>query len=309
MTTGRDEKDTDSSTFYTYGDFDHGLLAEIRRETYGEDLGQFSWITAEEFRKFFRRLELDARSRVLDVACGSGGPAIFVARTTGCHVTGVDINERGITTARQSVEARGLQDRLRFEHADASRALPFADGSFDAIISIDAMNHLYNRAELLAEWRRLLRPGGRFLFTDATIVTGILTRDEILARSNSMGQFIFTPAGLHERLIESAGFVDLHVEDVTETIVEVAKRWHDAREKRRDQLSKTESQGNFDDLQKMLATAHKLASERRLSRFAYIGAEARVISTPKSARAQSCHPEPAKTASGPHVGWWITLQP
>ena len=269
MTTGKDEKDSGSSTFYSYGDFDHGILAEIRRETYGEDLGQFSWITADEFRKFFRQLELDARSRVLDVACGSGGPAIFVAQTTGCHVTGIDINKSGISTAGQVAEARGLQSRVCFEHADASGALPFADGSFDAIISVDAMNHLYNRAEVLAEWRRLLRAGGRFLFTDATIVTGILTRDEVLARSNSMGQFIFTPAGLHERLIEDAGFVDLQVEDVTATIANVTKRWHDARERRRIELLKTETAADWDNLQGMLATAHMLASEGRLSRFAY----------------------------------------
>jgi len=267
MTTEENEKKPDSSTFYIYSD--HGLLAEIRRETYGEDLGQFSWITAEEFRKFFRRLALDIESRVLDVACGSGGPAIFVAQTTGCHVTGVDINERGITTAREWAERRGLQDRLRFEQADASRAFPFPDGSFDAIISIDAMNHLYNRAELLAEWRRLLRPGGRFLFTDATIVTGMLTREEILARSNSMGQFIFTPPGVHEHLIQGAGFVDLEVENVTETIADVTNRWHDAREKRRIALLETETAADFDSLQGMLATAHTLASEGRLSRFAY----------------------------------------
>src|SRR3712207_1563176 len=97
------------------------------------------------------------------------------------------MNESGIATARQTAEARRLQDRARFELIDARAALPFADATFDAIISIDAMNHFYNRAEVFADWLRLLRPGGRFLFTDAVIVTGMLTRDEILARSSSMG--------------------------------------------------------------------------------------------------------------------------
>ena len=145
------------------------------------------------------------------------------------------------------------------------------------------MNHLSRRAEVFAEWLRVLRPGGRFLFTDAVIVTGMLSRDEILARSRSMGHFLFTPTGLHERLIEAAGFVELQVEDVTDTIATVSKRWHDAREKHRSELLKTETQADFESLQSMLAAAHTLASERRLSRFAYSATKAgatHVVSAP-----------------------------
>ena len=72
--------------FYgVYGAANEGVLTKIRRETYGEDLGQFSWITADELRKFLRNLDLNAYSHVLDVACGSGGPAFFTAQTLGCH--------------------------------------------------------------------------------------------------------------------------------------------------------------------------------------------------------------------------------
>ena len=180
--------------FYgVYRASNEGVLTKIRRETYGEDLGQFSWITADELRKFFRKLDLNADSHVLDVACGSGGPALFTAQTLGCHVTGLDISENGILAAREMAQVRGLQNQATFEHADANQPIPFPDASFDAVISIDAMNHLSRRAEVFAEWLRVLRPGGRFLFTDAVIVTGMLSRDEILARSRSMGHFLFTP--------------------------------------------------------------------------------------------------------------------
>ena len=85
-----------------------------------------------------------------------------------------------------------------------------------------------------------------------------------------MGHFLFTPAGLHERLIEEAGFIDMEVEDVTETIASVSKRWHDARACRRDELLKEcETETDFANLQEMLAAAHILSHERRLSRFAY----------------------------------------
>ena len=264
--------DRQTELFYSaYANFEQEVLEQVRRETYGEDIGQFSWITADEFRRFFSRLDLDASSDVLDVACGSGGPAIFMAQTTGCQVTGIDINEGGINTGNQMAEARGMRDRVQFKHVDAGGPLPFADASFDAVVCIDAMNHLYNRLEILGEWYRVLRPGGRFLFTDAVIVTGMLLRDEIMARSSSMGQFIFTPPGVHEHVIEAAGFVDVMVEDVTATIATVTRNWHDARVEHREELVRMEGEAAFEELQRMLATAHTLSSERRLSRFAYSG--------------------------------------
>ena len=136
------EREGEDFFYGVYRASNEGVLAKIRRETYGEDLGQFSWITADELRKFFRKLNLDVESRVLDVACGSGGPALFTAQTLGCQVTGLDIDENGIDVAREMAQARGLQSRANFEHGDASQPLPFPDASFDAVISIDAMNHL-----------------------------------------------------------------------------------------------------------------------------------------------------------------------
>ena len=148
-----------------------------------------------------------------------------MARTTGCHVTGIDINENGINTANQMAQAHSLGDQARFQQVDASQPLPFAAASFDAITCIDAINHIYNRLDLLREWYRVLRPGARILFTDAVVVTGMLLRDEIMARSTSMGQFIFTPPGVHEHFIEAAGFEPPTVEDVTATIAGVTKNW------------------------------------------------------------------------------------
>jgi ubiquinone/menaquinone biosynthesis C-methylase UbiE len=259
------------SNFYLFGEFGRGVLKEIRREAFGEDIGQFSWITADELRGFFSELKLTANSHLLDVACGSGGPAMFTAQTVGCRVMGIDVNESGIGIARKLAQALGIQERVRFQSADVSNRLPFDDAIFDAVLSIDAMNHFENRAGLLQEWWRVLRPGGQFVFTDATIVTGTLSRDEIIDRGRSMGRFLFTPPGEHERFIQRAGFVDLHVKDVTDTIAAVSKRWRDAREKRRTQLLESETPADFESLQKMLSAAHTLASERRLSRFAYFG--------------------------------------
>lgn len=263
--------DDDKTLFYSsYAKFEESVLSQVREETYGEDIGQFSWLTADEFRHFFHYLDLGPGSDVLDVACGSGGPALFMARTTGCQVTGIDINENGINTANQMAQAQGMSAQARFQQVDASQRLPFDDASFDAVTCIDAINHIYNRLDALREWYRVLRPGGRILFTDAVIVTGMLLRDEIIARSSSMGQFIFTPMGVHEHFIEAAGFEQPRVEDVTATIAMVTKNWHDARIEHAADLVKIEGQSGYDDLQRMLEVAHTISSERRLSRFVYV---------------------------------------
>jgi cyclopropane fatty-acyl-phospholipid synthase-like methyltransferase len=263
-------KEDQPSYYSTYASFEESVLEQVRRETYGEDIGQFSWVTADEFRRFFSWLDLGPGSDVLEVACGSGGPAIFMAHTTGSRVTGIDISEDGIRTANQMALTRGMSEQVHFLQGDAGQPLPFEDYSFDAITCIDAINHLYNRLDVLREWHRVLRPGGRILFTDAIIVTGMLTRDEITARSGSMGLFVFTPPGVHEHLIEAAGFETPTVEDVTATIAMVTGNWREARVNHESDLVEMEGRSAYDTFQHFLAVAHTLSSERRLSRFVYV---------------------------------------
>ncbi len=77
---------------------------------------------------------------------------------------------------------------------DASDALPFADAQFDALVCIDAINHLPGRLSVLREWRRVVKEDGLILFTDPITVTGLLSNEEIAIRS-SIGYFLFTPPG------------------------------------------------------------------------------------------------------------------
>src|SRR5262245_31714591 len=119
-----------------YGNFATRTLNEVRRETYGEDFGQSSWVTADEYRRFFRLLDLGPNDHVLDVGCGSGGPALFLAREVGCRVTGVDFNDAGIQAGRALVQQASLEHQIELCHADIRDTLPFADGTFSAIVSM-----------------------------------------------------------------------------------------------------------------------------------------------------------------------------
>jgi SAM-dependent methyltransferase len=245
------------------------LTRAIRQAAFGDDIGQFSWTTASEHRGFQRRLGIDAGSSVLEVASGSGGPALFLVRSTGCRLVGIDVHAAGVASANAAAAVEGLGDRALFQVHDVRRPLPFDTGSFDAIISIDSINHIFARQAMFAEWFRVLRPAGRVLYTDAVVVTGPLRRQEILARSPSMGEFVFTPAGADEPLLRSAGFVDIGFDDVTENIVAVAGAWHAAREQRARQLDEVEGVEANQAFQQFLHTVHSLAAQRRLSRLAY----------------------------------------
>ncbi|HET8622590.1 MAG TPA: class I SAM-dependent methyltransferase [Gemmatimonadales bacterium] len=254
---------------HVYADFQSAAETAVRRETYGEDIGQSSWLTAQEWLEFADLLGVRAGSAVLEVGSGSGGPAVYLAAKRGCRVTGVDINEHGVRNAAALAESRDLAERTRFEVVDANQPLPFPPNSFDAVVSNDAMCHLRDRLAVLRDWHRVLRPGGRALFTDAMVLTGVASHEELAVRS-SIGFYLFVPPGANERLLETAGFAVREVRDVTGNAEEVARRWHDARERQRAVLVGREGQANFDGLQRFLLCVNTLSRERRLSRFAYL---------------------------------------
>src|SRR6185436_15528326 len=116
-----------------YGHLSSDVNTKVRAETFGVDLGQSGWITVEEQDLFIRWLGLAPGARLLDIACGSGGPTLRIAQETGCDVWGIDIHDRAIAEATARASAAGLAERVRFQHEDASRPLPFPDGSVDAI--------------------------------------------------------------------------------------------------------------------------------------------------------------------------------
>jgi SAM-dependent methyltransferase len=256
-----------------YGHLTEDAQRAVRRETYDEDLGQASWISLAEAREWFRRLDLSAGRTALEIGCGSGGVTERMARETGATCVGVDINPHAIEAAKTKPRDPGLSRRVSFQLVDAGKRLPFPDESFDAVFCNDSINHLPGRLDVLRDWHRVLRTGGRLLFTDPIVVTGQLTNEEIRIRS-SIGFFLFTPPGQSERLLEQSGFTLAEVRDVTPAVAEVSRKWRDARAKRREALVRLEGEAGFEDLQRFLDAVHTLSSERRLSRFMYLASKA-----------------------------------
>jgi SAM-dependent methyltransferase len=270
--TGPDEiRANEGFDFYSghYGRFASALAAEVRREAYGEDLGQTGWRTAAEQAEIAGHLRLRPGSGVLDIACGAGGPSLALVERTGCQLTGVDIEPVGIAHANVEARARGLADRSTFAVVDCSGRLDFEDGAFNAVLCIDAISHLPDRFRTLSEWARLLRRSGRLLFTDSSVLTGAVANSELDIRGG-IGFFLLVPPGLDEEAIEAAGLTLLMREDRTAATAEAAARLHAARARRAAALQREEGSDWFGQRQRLLATTAELAESRRLSRFLYL---------------------------------------
>ncbi|MFI0481363.1 SAM-dependent methyltransferase [Actinomadura sp. 9N215] len=112
------------------------------------------------------RLRVGPGDRVLDVGCGIGKPALRVAASTGASVVGITISRSQVEQGTARAAAEGRSDQVAFQFADGT-AMPFADGSFDAILAFESINHM-DRPKALAEMARVLVPGGRLVLTDVT---------------------------------------------------------------------------------------------------------------------------------------------
>jgi ubiquinone/menaquinone biosynthesis C-methylase UbiE len=112
-------------------------------------------------------LTLGPEAHVLDVAGGPGASAIFLARRFGCRVTVLDYSAASVAAAQHAARQAGMDDRVVAVQGDAER-LPFADGSFDAVICECAYCTFPDKPAAAAELARVLRPGGRVGVSDLT---------------------------------------------------------------------------------------------------------------------------------------------
>jgi cyclopropane fatty-acyl-phospholipid synthase-like methyltransferase len=253
----------------TYGQHYESLHTEVRRETWGEEFGQSGWTTATEQDRFIALLDLKPDQKLLDIGCGSGGPILrFVART-GVSAHGIDVHSDGIAAARRQAEERQMTDCVQFYVCDARERLPFGDGAFDAVMSIDAISHMSRRPHVLTQWARVIKPGGKLLFTNASVLTDEATHEELALRGG-FGTQVYTASGVDEAGIAAAGLKLLTKEDTTEQAALIAQRWHAARAAREGGLRAVEGDAAFERLQAFLAAASRLAGERRLRRYMYL---------------------------------------
>ncbi len=165
--------------------------------------------------------EISAEDHVLDAGCGYGGSSIWLARNTGCQVTGVTIVPYQIRKAEKYLRKYGPSEKVRFLCQDYSRtSLP--DGSFSVVWGLESFVHAERKRDVIAEAWRLLDSGGRLLISEYMLMEGRIfsENEENIIRGWLKGWAmpnLLSPEE-YKSILEERGFYGVEIHNLTENV-------------------------------------------------------------------------------------------
>ena len=164
------------------------------------------------------QLGLKSDMAVLDIGCGLGGVARYIAKACGCWVSGIDLTPEYIEIARMLNERTGLADRMEMLTGSALD-LPWPDAQFDAAVTFHVAMNIDDRARMYDEAHRVLTPGGLFAIYDVTKGPAEGLRYPVPWAETAATSFVVTPQETR-RLVEAAGFEIVVEEDRRDVAME-----------------------------------------------------------------------------------------
>jgi SAM-dependent methyltransferase len=133
-------------------------------DDYPRGFEHISFLPLPELRGMASALNLRAESVLVDLACGMGGPGLWIARETDARLIGVDVSTVAIAASEERARGLGLSAVARFARGTFA-ATGLEAHSADGVMTVDALQYAPNKQAALAEVARILRPGGRFAFS------------------------------------------------------------------------------------------------------------------------------------------------
>lgn len=156
--------------------------------------------------------------RLLDIGCGLGGPARYLAERFGCMVEGIDVTEPFVTAGNQLTELVKLTGRVVIRHGDGQR-LPYEDGCFDGAYAQHVTMNIADREGFFREAFRVLKPGAFFALTEHGLGEVREPHHPAPWSEDGSGEFLMRPSETMA-LLRGLGFADVAATDTGEKYLE-----------------------------------------------------------------------------------------
>ncbi|MDH3743376.1 MAG: methyltransferase domain-containing protein [Hyphomicrobiales bacterium] len=211
-----------------------GVMLSIERSVCGCDYGGSSWTTRAEADGLIASLGLNSQTHLLDLGAGSGWPALYMAKRSGCRVTLVDLPANGLRIAEQRAAKDGISAMVTTKIADAAN-LSFPDNSFDAISHSDLLCCLMHKRSVLASCRRIVRQTGRMAFTVISVAPGLSTT--LRRRAIENGPEFIESADDYTSMLDQTGWKILAYQDISASYAASCNRQLEADEAHEEDLA------------------------------------------------------------------------
>lgn len=235
-----DSKDADNFYFNIWGGED--IHIGVYEDT--DDIAEASRRTVVEMAKV--AAPISAEAKVLDIGAGYGGAARQLASVFGCHVTCLNLSETQNATNRRLTASAGLNHLVDVQHGNFE-SVPADDGTFDLVWSQDAILHTARRAQVLEEVFRVLKPGGRFVFTDPmqsdVCPDGVLQPVYDRIHLKNLGSFSF-----YRETARQLGFQELAIQEHHKELLHHYTRVHQELKKNYNHIIEVSSQPYVDTM-------------------------------------------------------------
>jgi len=172
---------------------------------------------------FTEKLNLTPNQKVLDIGCGIGGSAFYMARRYGADVNGVDLSTNMIEIAlenRMSVEPE-VKHRVQF-YAEDAISMGYPDAFYDVVYSRDTILHISDKLDLFTKFYTTLKPGGLVLISD--YCHGDQEHSDRFKKYVAKRDYKLLTVKDYGKLLQKAGFVDVEAIDSTQLMIEMLEQ-------------------------------------------------------------------------------------
>jgi len=157
------------------------------------------------------RLPIRPGDHILDIGCGVGGPARYIAQRFGCRVSGLDITEPYVQAANKLTALLRMEGQVQVLLGDGQK-LPYGDACFDGAYALHVTMNVADRPRFFAEAWRVLRPGAFFALTEHGLGPEGNPHHPVPWSEDGSGAYLVTPQQT-QALLQGAGFTGIEVEE------------------------------------------------------------------------------------------------